>query len=118
MWLVSKMSALVNDPRALKVMLADVTSAGSWKSMRFLATYSSYKPAIEPEDFDVCPVLLTQPAEDAWTPLHLSELFLPKIKKVPVKIVMLGNAGHYPLEDPGLQQMVDAIIQFLNELLP
>ena len=116
MWLASKMSALVNDPKALAIMLADPTSAGSWKSMRFLATYSSYQPAIEPEDFNVCPVLLTQPAEDAWTPLHLSEMFLPKIKKVPVKIVMLENAGHYPLEDPGLQQLVDAITQFLREL--
>lgn len=116
MWLASKMSALVNDPKALAIMLADPTSAGSWKSMRFLATYSSYQPAIEPEDFNVCPVLLTQPAEDAWTPLHLSEMFLPKIKKVPVKTVMLENAGHYPLEDPGLQQLVDAITQFLKEL--
>ncbi|OQV10150.1 hypothetical protein CLAIMM_14188 [Cladophialophora immunda] len=116
MWLASKMSALANDPHALKVMLADPSSAGSWKSMRFLATYSSYRPAVEPEDFDVCPVLLTQPAADAWTPLHLSELFLPRITKVPVRTVMLANAGHYPLEEPGLQQLADAIIQFLSEL--
>ena len=71
---------------------------------------------MEPEDFDVCPVLLTQPLEDKWTPLHLSELFLPRTKKVPVKTGMLDNAGHYPLEDPGLQQVVDAIIQFLRGL--
>ncbi|RMZ84852.1 hypothetical protein DV737_g1025, partial [Chaetothyriales sp. CBS 132003] len=116
MWLASKMSALVNDPKALKILLADRTSAGSWKSMRFLATYAAYTPVIEPKDFDICPVLLTQPAKDPWTPLHLSELFLPKITKVPVKTVMLENAGHYPLEDPGLQQMADAIIEFLRWL--
>ncbi|KAJ9227445.1 hypothetical protein DTO271D3_1452 [Paecilomyces variotii] len=118
MSLASKMSALVNNPDALKVFLADRSSAGSWASMHFLSTYATYKPALEPEDFDVCPILLTQPAKDKWTPLHLSELVLSRVKKVPVKIVELENAGHYPLEDPGLQQMADAIIEFLRELVP
>ncbi|KAH7151725.1 Alpha/Beta hydrolase protein [Dactylonectria estremocensis] len=115
MRLASKMSALVNNPSALAVLLADKTSAGSWATMRFLGTYAVYAPAMEPEAFDVCPILLTQPAEDRWTPLHLSELVLDRIVKVPVTKVLLTNAGHYPLEDPGLQEMADAIIQFLHE---
>ncbi|GAD92597.1 hypothetical protein FG00124.1 [Paecilomyces variotii No. 5] len=118
MSLASKMSTLCNDPDALKIFLADRTSGGSWASMHFLSTYGNYKPALEPEDFDVCPILLTQPAEDRWTPLHLSERVLSRVKKVPVKTVQLENAGHYPLEDPGLQQMVDAIVQFLREVVP
>lgn len=116
MWLASKMSALVNDPAALEVFYSDKTSAGAWATMRFLGTYSNYTPAMEPEDFDVCPILLTQPAKDHWTPLHLSEFVLDKVTKVPVKRVMLENAGHYPIEDPGLQQMADAIISFLHGL--
>lgn len=116
MSLASKMSALVNNSDALRVFLADRSSAGSWASMHFLSTYSSYKPALEPEDFDVCPILLTQPHEDKWTPLHLSELFLSRVRKVSVKTVELENAGHYPLEDPGLQQMADAIIKFVHEI--
>lgn len=118
MAVASKMSTLVNNPDALKIFLADRSSGGSWASMHFLSTYGSYRPAVEPEDFDVCPILLTQPAEDRWTPLHLSELVLSRVKKVPVKIVEPENAGHYPLEDPGLQQMADAIIQFLREVVP
>ena len=31
----------------------------------------THAPAIEPEAFDACPVLLTQPAQDRWTPLPL-----------------------------------------------
>ncbi|KAI8065612.1 Alpha/Beta hydrolase protein [Gongronella butleri] len=116
MSVASKMSTLVNDPDALKIFLADKSSAGSWATMRFLSSYATYTPALEPEDFDVCPILLTQPKEDKWTPLHLSQLVLSRINKVPVRIVELENAGHYPLEDPGLQQMVDAILVFLNEL--
>lgn len=118
MSLASKMSTLVNNSDALKIFLADRSSAGSWASMHFLSTYSSYKPALEPEDFDVCPILLTQPDQDKWTPLHLSELFLARIRKVSVVTVKLEKAGHYPLEDPGLQQMVDAIIKFVHEIVP
>ncbi|ORX45331.1 alpha/beta-hydrolase [Hesseltinella vesiculosa] len=117
MSVASKMSTLVNNPEALKIFLADKTSAGSWATMRFLSTYASYTPVLEPADFDVCPILLTQPKEDNWTPLHLSQLVLSKVKKVPVKIVQLENAGHYPLEDPGLQQLVDAILAFLDDIL-
>ena len=53
------------------------------------------------------------PAEDRWTPLHLSEPFLLRLSPiVPVNTVMLDRAGHYPLEQPGLSQMVDAIDAF------
>jgi alpha-beta hydrolase superfamily lysophospholipase len=111
----SKMSALVNDKAALRVMTRDKTSGGNTVPVRFLATYGGYVPAVEPKDFDACPVLLTQPAEDRWTPLHLSELVLSSITKVPVEKVMLENAGHYPIEEPGLQQMQDAIAEFVTK---
>jgi len=61
--------------------------------------------------------VLTQPAEDHWTPLHLSEPFLRRIGKVPVKTVMLERAGHFPLEQPGLAQMVDAIDSFYQQVV-
>jgi alpha-beta hydrolase superfamily lysophospholipase len=111
---VSKMRALVNNKAALKAFYKDPTSAGNWVSLTFLSTYSSYSPAMEPEAFDVCPILLTQPAEDRWSPLHLSELFLRRVKKAPVTIVTLKNAGHYPIEQPGLRQMHDAIVDFVK----
>ncbi|MFC8714960.1 alpha/beta hydrolase [Streptomyces sp. NPDC057197] len=114
MSLASKMSALANDPDALKVLMKDRTSAANWVSVRFLDTYGNYTPAVEPQDFDACPVLLTQPAEDRWTPHHLSVPVLSRITKVPVDTVMLEGAGHYPLEDPALQQMEDAIADFVT----
>ncbi|MGW7408799.1 alpha/beta hydrolase [Streptomyces sp. NPDC054833] len=115
MSLACKMSALANDPAAMKVFMKDRTSAGNRVSFRFLGSYLSYAPAVEPEDFDACPVLLTQPAEDRWTPLHLSRPFLSRITKVPVDTVMLDNAGHYPLEEPGLTQMQDTIADFVTK---
>jgi pimeloyl-ACP methyl ester carboxylesterase len=114
MSLASKMSALANNPAAMKVFMSDRTSAANWVSLRFLDRYMNYAPAVEPQDFQACPVLLTQPAEDRWTPLHLSTPFLSRITKVSVDTVMLDNSGHYPLEEPGLQQMQDAIADFVT----
>jgi hypothetical protein len=46
---------------------------------------------------------------DQWTPLHLNELFLRRIKRVPVKSVMLEKAGHYPIEQPTINEFCSAI---------
>ena len=115
MTVASKMSALVNDKGALKVMTDDRTSGGNWVPIKFLDRYMNYTPAVEPEDFEACPILLTQPEKDRWSPLELSRPVLSRVKKVPVKTVMLTNAGHYPIEEPGLQQMQDAIADFVTE---
>jgi len=117
MKLASKMSALVNDQATLKAFMRDKSSAGNAMSIAFLSSYLAYQPVTEAEHFDVCPILLTQPACDQWTPLHLSKPFLERIHLVPVNTVMLENAGHYPLEQPGLAQMVDAIDHFYHEVV-
>lgn len=112
---VSKMRALVNDRAAKRVCYKDKTSAGNNVSVAFLDSWLGYRPDTGPEDFAVCPVLLTQPAADRWTPLPLAAPFLKRITKVPVSTVMLDNAGHYPLEQPGLDQMVKAVSGFCAE---
>ncbi|MFA6009853.1 MAG: alpha/beta fold hydrolase [Desulfobacteraceae bacterium] len=117
MQLASKMYALVNDKEALNVFLADGTSAGNWMSMRFLSDYMNYKPAVEPENFTQCPVLLTQPAKDHWTPLELSQNFIAKLTQVKFDLVMLDNASHYPIEEPGLKQMENAIADFTDRIV-
>ncbi|WMN19655.1 alpha/beta hydrolase [Pseudomonas piscis] len=117
MWLASKMHTLVNDRAALKTCLRDRTSAGNWASLRFLSSYLHYVPVVAPQDFQACPVLLTQPAADRWTPLELSQPFLERLARVEVQIRMLENAGHYPLEEPGLTQMNQAILQFIETIL-
>lgn len=112
MKLVSKMRTLVNDRTAKRACYADRTSAGNLVSLAFLDSYLNYRPAVRPEEFDTCPVLLTQPAADRWTPLALSTPFLDRITRVPVETVILENAGHYPLEQPGLDMMVETIAAF------
>lgn len=117
MRVASKMYTLVNNEDALKVFLSDKSSSGNSMSTLFLADYMKYSPAIEPENFTLCPVLLTQPAQDRWSPLELSQPFIEKLTRVKVKVVMLENAGHYPLEMPGLKQMENAIADFAEEIV-
>lgn len=113
----SKMNALCNNEKALKAMLKDKTSAGNKVNMKFLADYMTYAPEIEPENFDVCPVLLTQPENDRWTPEFLSDIVLKKIKKVSVKKVRLRNGSHYPVEAEALEDLHQYILEFINENL-
>jgi pimeloyl-ACP methyl ester carboxylesterase len=116
MTLASKMRYLCNNPNALRAFYQDRTSAGNWVSLKFLSSYLNYKPLVEPEDFDACPVLLTQPGQDRWSPLALSAPLLSRITKVPVTMVELTNAGHFPLEDPGVFELHRAVERFMSEL--
>ncbi len=110
----SKMDALVNDRACLNIMMADPTSAGNKVTMQFLNSYLSYAPDVEPEDFAVCPILLTQPEKDRWTPQFLSDLFLDKIKKVPVTKTVLRNGSHYPIEETALTDLQNELVRFLE----
>lgn len=113
---VSKMWALVNDKPTMKDFAHDTTSAGNSVPLKFLATYAKYAPKIEPEDFAVCPILLTQPEKDRWTPLRYSELFLDKIGKVKVEKKTLPGAGHYPIEEEGLRLLNRYVQEFVLQV--
>lgn len=109
---VSKMRALVNDRGAKRAAYRDKSSAGNSVSIAFLDSYLNFTPTIENADFDTCPILLTQPAADRWTPVELSKPVTEQVTKVPVTTVMLENGSHYPLELEALDRMVDAIDDF------
>lgn len=111
----SLMSALCNNDIAQEAFLKDRTSAGAKVPFAFLASYMTYIPEVEPEEFDVCPILLTQPGLDRWTPLELSTPFLSKIKHVPVKTVILPNGGHYPVEKEALKVLNEEALSFIKE---
>ena len=113
----SKMNTLCNDENALQAMLRDKTSAGNKVNMKFLSDYMTYIPEVEPEEFDVCPIILTQPENDRWTPEFLSDLVLDKIKKVAVKKVKLRNGSHYPIEAEALEDLHRSVLDFINENL-
>lgn len=112
---VSKMNALVNNEKALKIALNDEASAGARVQLQFLSDYMTYELPIPVEEFDKCPILLTQPELDHWTPLELSEISMKGIK-APYTVKILEGAGHYPIEEKGLKQLIQYASEFIKSL--
>jgi len=112
---VANMNAIVNDEEILKLLLNDEKSSGTKVPLRFLTSLIKAKPAIEPEDFTI-PVLLVHPGGDLWTPTWTSEVFFNRLNgKKELKI--LKNAGHFPIEQPGIRQLPEYSIKFIESNL-
>ncbi|MFO7780596.1 MAG: alpha/beta fold hydrolase [Spirochaetia bacterium] len=115
MALVSKMDRITNDPDFSRVFLRDPLAAGSRLQFRFMRSLFEAEPAVEPEEFSACPLLLAHPALDMWTPPALSREVFDRLA-CPKRYVELEGAGHFPYEQPGATQLEEAVGAFLGEL--
>jgi pimeloyl-ACP methyl ester carboxylesterase len=106
---------VANDPEIARLASEDPIGGGNSVPLRFMRSLLTIQPTIEPEDFDVCRVLLVHPAADLWTKVEASRLFFDRIKGSK-QLVMLENCGHLPLEQPGLNQLEEAVSGFLKEI--
>lgn len=112
---VSRMKLITNNVELTKLIMNDAHAAGTKIPLRLLRTFLNMKPAIKPEHFDVCPVLLVHPQLDPMTPYSFSKPFFEKIKSKK-EYVALEGAGHFPIEQPGLEQMNAAVLSFLKTI--
>lgn len=115
MKLVSKMNKLANNEKALPILLKDKTSGGATVQLQFLYEYMSYSLPVPVTEFDKCPILLTQPEKDRWTPQHLSDISMKGIK-APFTVKILKDGGHYPMEETALQQLLEYAVEFIKSL--
>lgn len=106
---VAPMTTIANDRALAALVAADPTAGATTMPVGWLRTYLGSAPAVEPEDFDACPVVLAHPAADAWTPLELSLRFLHRLPSRQQHVVLLERAGHFPVEQPGLDQLADVL---------
>lgn len=113
-WL-SPMELISNDPEVSRVFMKDRLAGGTTVTMGFLRSLINVKLAHEPEDFNVCPVLLVHPAIDPWTPLELSMQFFNRIKSKK-ELVVLEGCGHFPVEEPGRFQLEEALARFVTQV--
>jgi alpha-beta hydrolase superfamily lysophospholipase len=72
-------------------------------------------PALEPEQFDVCPALLVHPGVDRMTDIKHSRRFFERLA-CPKRIVVLEGASHMPTEHPGVDQLEASVLDFLREI--
>jgi alpha-beta hydrolase superfamily lysophospholipase len=112
---MSKMNRISNKPELAALCGSDRLGGGNWVPARFLRTLMSTSPDIEPEDFDVCPVLLTHPGVDRMTDIAHSRRFFDRIA-APKRLVVLEGASHMPTEHPGVDQMEEAVVEFMGRV--
>lgn len=114
MRLAGNMLAIANSAELSRAIAKDPLAGGTWMPGRFLRTFLESEPLVPPESFDVCPVLMAHPAEDRWTHVSVSQPFFDRLR-VPKRRVLLENAGHFPVEEPGVSQLRQALLDFLSE---
>jgi alpha-beta hydrolase superfamily lysophospholipase len=108
---MTRMNRISNKPELASLCSNDPLGGGNWVPARFLRTLMGTAPDIEPEDFRVCPVLLTHPGVDHMTDISLSRRFFDRLAG-PKKMVVLEGASHMPTEHPGIDQMEHAVVEF------
>ncbi|MBK9034283.1 MAG: alpha/beta hydrolase [Myxococcales bacterium] len=117
MALMSRMHKISNKPDLAALVRQDRLGGGSWVPARFLRTLMSTAPAVEPEQFAACPVLLAHPGVDRMTDIALSRRFFERLA-APKRMVVLDGASHMPTEHPGVDQLERAVLEFVSALAP
>ncbi len=91
----------------------------SWKkelNINFLVSFLTSEPIVEPEYFTDCPVLFAFPENDRWSKIKLSQEFFERIKSQK-KMIILKNAGHLPIEEPGNRDLIDETKSFIYKII-
>lgn len=117
MSLMSRMHRISNQPELSALVSRDRLGGGSWVPARFLRTLMTQAPAIEPEAFDRCPVLLAHPGVDRMTDIALSRRFFDRLGTRDKKMIVLDGASHMPTEHPGIDQLEAAVLEFLHGIV-
>ncbi|HVC95354.1 MAG TPA: alpha/beta hydrolase [Pirellulales bacterium] len=111
----SNMKRIANNPEIARLLCDDPVGGGNRVPLRFMRSLLAIRPVIEPEDFDLCPLLLAHPGADSWTTIEASRPFFDRVKG-PKELVMLENCGHLPIDEPGINRLEEAIVAFLRPL--
>ena len=113
-WLID-MNNMSANPTLSRQCATDPKGGGARVPIGLLASYLNFQHTA-PETFDAAPVTLLHPADDRWTPPELSIRFLERIKSS-TSLVLLERCGHFPVEEPGLTQLADAMRSLCDRLI-
>lgn len=103
---VAALSKMSRDARLARLCADDPRGGGATVPLGFLASFMRHRH-VPPEDMRT-PVTLAHPTHDAWTPVEISARWLRRVA-APADLVMLRQCGHFPIEDPGLSDLVQAV---------
>ncbi len=105
---VTPMRQISNDADLSTAALEDRRGGGSRMPLGWYVGVTGAGPKVAAEDYRGAPVLLLHPGEDRWTPIEVSRDYLQRLP-VPTRFVELPGAGHFPVEEPGFQVLLDEV---------
>lgn len=109
---VARLSRMGRSPALGRLCAADPQGGGAWVPLGFLTSYMTHRhPAARSVPV---PVHLIHPERDGWTPLALSTATLDRLPG-PTRTTVLRECGHFPLEEPGLTDLVDVVEAMVRE---
>ena len=103
---IANLRNMGRDPNLGRLCANDARGGGAWVPLGFLASYMQH-PHSQARTKRV-PVHLMHPELDEWTPVALSESTLQTLPG-PTTSQLLRSCGHFPLEEPGLQDLLNGI---------
>lgn len=112
---ISDMRHIANDAGLVREVLQDRRGGGGRVSLGWMRSYLESAPVVEPELFET-PILMAHPGDDRWTPVGISKPFFDRIA-APKSLVILEGCGHFPVEEPGLGQLMDAMAGLRDRVL-
>lgn len=114
-WL-TPMATISNSPGLSAQVLRDRRGGRGAMPLGWYRSFLASVPARRAEEIIQPPVILLHPGEDRWTAPELSEPFIARLA-APTRSVRLANCGHFPVEEPGFQQLLDEVAAELSTVL-
>ena len=105
---VANLAKMSRDPGLSRLCAKDPRGGGAKVPLGFLASYMRYRHTA-PEN-TTTPITLLHPSRDAWTPAELSVRVLSRAAG-PADSVMLRECGHFPIEEPGISDLISAVAE-------
>lgn len=103
---VADLRHMGRDPGLGRLCAKDTRGGGGWVPLGFLASYMQHSHS--EARTALVPVHLMHPELDQWTPVELSEGILRTLQG-PTTSRLLRGCGHFPLEEPGLQDLLSGL---------
>lgn len=110
---VAALSKMSRDPGLSRLCATDPRGGGAKVPLGLLTSFMAYRHT-PPEQMTRAPVTLAHPAQDAWTPVEVSTRWLRRVA-APADLVVLRECGHFPVEEPGLTDLVSAVLRVVDD---
>ena len=112
---IADLRRMGRNPGLGRLCAQDPRGGGAWIPLGFLASYMQYPHSAARTA--LVPVHLMHPELDEWTPAELSEGTLRTLPG-PTTSRLLRGCGHFPLEEPGLQDLLSGLAEVAAHAVP